>query len=71
MILEFDKTYPEARAFLDKRKEKAKESNLNPKKLVENLFGAVANAKILNVFDIFGAMKSDTEKKKNQKEKSN
>lgn len=67
MILEFDKTYPEARAFLDKRKEKAKESNLNPKKLVENLFGAVANAKILNVFDIFGAMKSDTEKKKIKK----
>jgi len=67
MILEFDKTYPEARAFLDKRKEKAKESALNPKKLMENLFGAVANTKILNVFDLFGAMKSDTEKKKIKK----
>lgn len=67
MILEFDKTYPEARAFLDKRKEKAKESNLNPKKLMENLLGAVANTKLLNMFDIFGAMKSDTEKKKIKK----
>lgn len=67
MILEFDKTYPEARAFLDKRKEKAKESSLNPKKLMENIFGAVANTRILNVFDIFGAMKSDTDKKKIKK----
>jgi len=67
MILEFDKTYPEARAFLDKRKEKAKDSALNPKKLMENIFGAVANTKLLNMFDIFGAMKSDTEKKKIKK----
>ena len=68
MILEFDKTYPEARAFLDKRKEqKAKESALNPKKLMENIFGAVANTKILNFFDIVGAIKSDSEKKKTKK----
>ena len=34
---------------------------------MENIFGAVANTKLLNMFDIFGAMKGDTEKKKIKK----